>query len=274
MLSEAPGSVRLIAGGTDLLLDLQQGRHQPVDLLVDVNRIPDMLILEERRDHFYIGAAVPLNKVSSSPLTIRHAQSLSESAGQVGGPQVRNSATLGGNVAHALPAADGMISLLALDAVAVVANKNGLRTLCMKDLFLGPGKSTLDPRGDILVGFQLPLIQRHQASAFSRVMRPQGVALPILNMSCWLERDGNVIRDVRIALGPAGPTPQRGIAAEEVLRGKTLSKELVHEAYEALLGSIKFRTSPQRATAEYRRELCGVLLDRVLHTAWDRAAQV
>jgi xanthine dehydrogenase FAD-binding subunit len=274
VLSEAPGTVRLIAGGTDLLLDLQQGRHPPVDTLVDVNNIQEMKRFEVQGEYLYIGGAVSLKKISRSPLVLAHAQALTEASSLVGGPQVRNTATLGGNVAHALPAADGTIALMALDAAAEVASAEGIRTVPLATLFKGPGQSTLDPRCDILSGFYIPLQQPGEASSFSRIMRPQGVALPILNMSCWIYRDGNQIVDVRLSAGPSGPTPRRLTAAEDVLRGNSYSEAILKNALEALLSSVRFRTSPQRATSEYRQHLSGVLLRDVIDKAWQRAQSV
>ena len=274
VLSEyAPGSVRLVAGGTDLLLDLRQGRHAPLEALVDVNSIPELQRFEIQDDHLYIGAAVPLNEITESPMVIEHAQALSEATGLIGGPQVRNTATLGGNVAHALPAGDGTISLLSLNAIVQIAGKEGIREVPLIELYAGPGKSTLDPQGELIVGFILSIRKAGQASSFKRVMRPQGVALPILNMSVWLEREGDTIKDIRVAVGPAGRTPQIGKAAENVMRGKVLTDALVDEALEALLESISLRTSKLRATKEYRVHLTGVLLRDVVKCAWERAAE-
>ncbi len=271
-LDTQPATARLIAGGTDLLLDLQQGRHPPVDHLVDVTGIPELSCLEIRQGELFIGAAVPLIKITLSPLVQQHAQALVEACGLVGGPQVRNSATLGGNVAHALPAADGTVALVALGAQAEVAGAQGLRRVPILELFRGPGISTLDPLKEILVGFYLPLVQPGQASAFSRIMRPQGVALPIINMAAWVHRDQDRLIDIRLSVGPAGPTPRRVIEAEQVLRDQVYDSSLNHLAFDALLGSARFRTSPQRATAEYRKHLSGILLDEVLEKAWRRAA--
>ena len=274
-LAEAPGPARLIAGGTDLLLDLQQGRHPPVDTLVDVTSIPELKTLEACEKRLYIGAAVPASKIVSSSLVKEHARALVEACDLIGGPQVRNTATLGGNVVHALPAADGTIALLALDAQAEVASVAGRSTVPVSDLFLGPGRSRLDPRGELLVGFHLPLRKESEASVFKRVMRPQGVALPILNMAAWIRRGGDgenpeEVADLRIAVGPAGPTPCRAIAAERILRGKEFDRSLFLPALEALLAESQFRTSPHRASADYRRHLTGVLLESALMTAWER----
>lgn len=272
-LHEAPGPVSLIAGGTDLLLDLQQGRHAPVDALIDVTDIPELKLLELRGEQIYIGAAVPLRMIATSALVQEHAQALSEACRLIGGPQVRNTATLGGNVAHALPAADGTIGLLALDAQALIADLQGVQQAPLSTLFLGPGQSALKTNQEMLVAFLLPRRQSGQASAFGRIMRPQGVALPILNMAIWLERKDDCIANVRIAVGPGGPTPQRALAAEEFLRGKPASDEVLNLALSAMLETLKFRTSPHRASSDYRRHLCGVLLREVFTNAWARAAE-
>jgi len=270
-LARAGGSARPVAGGTDLLLELQQGRHEPVHTLVDVSAIPDLQRLEERGGQLFIGAGVPVARIVEHPLVRRHAPAVVEACGLIGGPQVRNTATLGGNVAHALPAADGMISLAAMDAVAEAAGVNGTRLIPLLELFRGLGKSVLTENNEILTGFYLPLRQTEQASAFSRVMRPQGVALPILNMAVWLQRSGERIECARIAVGPAGPTPQRARQVEDFLAGKTYSEETRAEAVKLIRETMKFRTSPRRATAEYRTHLVGVLLLEVLEKAWLRA---
>jgi carbon-monoxide dehydrogenase medium subunit len=271
-MADAPRSVQLIAGGTDLLLDLQQGRHASVHTLVDITRIPEMTALEIRKGELFIGAAVLHRTLSESPLVIEHARALSIASGLIGGPQVRNTATIGGNVAHALPAADGTIALMALDAQAEIATLDGRRRIPLVEIFLGPGKSTLKPRDEMLVGVYLNLRKLGQASAFKRIMRPQGVAIAILNLGIWLHRDGDVIRNVRIAVGPSGPVPRRMKMAEDVLRGQVYNELIIAQAYETLLGEANFRTSRHRATKEYRQQMVGVLLEDVLHDAWQMAA--
>jgi xanthine dehydrogenase FAD-binding subunit len=273
-LADAPAPARLIAGGTDLLLDLQQGRHPPVHTLIDVSHIPEMTALEIRQDHLFVGAAAPISLVIASRIVNQNAQALVEAASLIGGPQVRNTATLGGNVAHALPAGDGTIALLALDALAEVANQQGCRLLPMQELFLGPGRSALQASCEVLVGFHLPLRHPGRGSAFRRIMRPQGVAIAILNMAVWLHREGDRVVDVRLAIGPSGPTPFRALAAEQALRSHTLSDERIEQALEALLRDARFRTSPHRATATYRQDMAGVLLRDTLRSAWQRAADV
>jgi xanthine dehydrogenase FAD-binding subunit len=275
-LTSASGPALPIAGGTDLLLDLKQGHHAPVHTLIDLTFVPEMTALELRGDELYIGAAVAVNRVALDPLVGRHAQALIEACNLIAGPQVRNTATLGGNVAHALPAADGTIALTALEAQAEVAGVSGTRRMPFTSLFLGPGKSALNKGAELIVGFYIPITNHQlpitkQASCFKRIMRPQGVALPILNCAVWLEREKDIVKDIHIAVGPGSSVPFRATDAENTLRGQTYNETTFESALEALLGQAKFRTSARRASADYRRHIVGGLFKDVLNTAWKRA---
>ncbi len=273
-LNTAPGLALPIGGGTDLLLEIQQGHHPPVHTLVDVTRIPELLRLEEVGDQLFIGAGVPVKVITESSLVQYHATAVAEACGLIGGPQVRNTATLGGNVAHALPAADGMISLFAFDTQVEIAGPTGRRLQSIATLFKGPGKSALNLHSEIIVGFYLPLRQPGQSSAFSRVMRPQGVALPILNMAVWMEREDQIIRDIHIAFGPSGPVPFRAKQVEQELIGKKPDTTTLQKAKQAIHQSIQFRSSAMRAGAAYRHHLSEVLLEEVIGKAWQRALEL
>lgn len=285
------GQARVVAGGTDLLLELQQGRKPPVAALVDVTRIPEMTQIAEREGCIYVGAAVTHTDIVASPVLSQKATCLVESCGVIGGPQVRNVATLGGNVAHALPAGDGTISLVALGAEAEVAYqipnprsqnpksqppkpkgrqpKREWRPVL--SLFKGPGKSALDHASELIVQFRFPSTGQGEATAFKRIMRPQGVALPILAMAVWLKLKGDSIAAARIALGPAGPIPLRAKQAESALLGKALDDDAIREASALILREAQLRSSPHRATADYRAELIPVLAERALKLAHRRA---
>ena len=271
-MSGVSGNSKVLAGGTDLLLDLRQGRHAPVETLVDITNIPELKLLEYRSGELFIGAAVPHRVITTSSKVKYHAQALVEASGLIGGPQVRNVATLGGNVAHALPAADGTIALMALDARAEIATLHNRRFIPLAELFRGPGQSTLDPKNELLVGFYLSQKEENQASAFKRIMRPQGVAIAILNCAIWLHRAGEIIKDIRISIGPSGPIPRRLIDVENALRGKHPGKTEIEDANAALIKSTSFRTSRHRATQAYREEMALVLLRDTLQLAWERGA--
>ena len=272
-LAAAKGPARVIAGGTDILLDLQQERLAPVDRLVDINSIPEMCQIELQDGKLCIGAAVPLSQVVAHPLVQAHAQALVEAGSLIGGPQVRNQATLGGNVAHALPAADGSIALLAHGAQAEVASLEGRRLVPIHTVYAGPGYSALRTGLDLFVRFHLPLRGVGEGTAFRRVMRPQGVALPVLNLAAWLRRDAEMLVDLRIAVGPAGPVPFRAVETEALLRGKRVDQSLIDQAMDCLQAEAGFRTSPHRATKDYRTHLAAVLLQEVFTVAWERAAE-
>ena len=280
-LANAPRPLAPVAGGTDLLLDLEQGRHFPVQTLIDVTSIEELTLLELREDELFIGAAVPVNRIVLDPLVGAHAQALVEACDLIAGPQVRNVATLGGNVAHALPAADGTIALLALEVQAEIASVSTdgrvaaerrieTRLIPFQELFLGPGKSSIKHGEELIVGFYLPLSKKGQASSFKRIMRPQGVALPIINVAIWLERKEGVIKAIRIAVGPGGPTPWSATEAEKVLTGNPLNDEILDIALDALLAQVGFRSSARRASADYRRHIVSGLFKDVLETAWQR----
>ncbi len=271
-LTDSEQPAKIVAGGTDLFLDIEQERHDVPATMVDVSAVPEMLALESRADHIYIGASVPHNQITNSSIIQQHAAALAEASGLIGGPQVRNVACLGGNVGHALPAADGTIALVALEAQAEIASAEGRRWAPILDLFAGPGQTALGDK-ELIVGFKLPIGPPNTNSAFRRVMRPQGVAIAILNCAVWLARDGETIGDVRISMGPSGPTPRRLTFAEDTLRGKTPTEVNIQQANQAVLEEANFRTSKHRATTEYRRALAGVLLQDCIQAAWEQTIQ-
>ncbi len=272
-LTEAGGRAAIIAGGTDLLLDIDQGRRAAPELLVDVAGIEEMREIRLEQDHIFLGAAVTHKAITSSALLQEHAACLVEGCALIGGPQVRNVATIGGNVAHALPAGDGTIGLLALDADVLLAGPTGQAWKPLAEIFAGPGELRLDRSRELLVGFRLPLAETGASSAFLRIMRPQGVAIAILNMAVWLRLapDGT-LEMVRIAAGPGGPVPFRAHATESALLGRRPDAETLREATAVLLTEIKLRTSKHRATSAYRQHLAGILLERTMQAALGKLA--
>jgi carbon-monoxide dehydrogenase medium subunit len=275
LLAEHAGNARIVAGGTDLLIDLQfAGEKRRLDALVDLTRVGEMTGITEAGGVCTVGAAVTHTAVTQSALIEARATCLVESCGVVGGPQVRNVATLGGNVAHALPAGDGTTSLMALDAEADVAWADGRREwVPLAQLFKGPGISALDSTRDVLVAFRFRLCGEREGTAFNRIMRPQGVALPVLGCAVWvrLNEARTHYEDARISIAPVAPTPILAEAAADALRGQPVSDETTERAVEAAHHSLKPRTSKYRATGEYRQHMIGTLLRRTLPLAAERA---
>jgi carbon-monoxide dehydrogenase medium subunit len=265
-------SKAVIAGGTDLLLDIRQGRHSQPDIFLDVSEIEEMRQIRLKGDQIFLGGAVTHREIVHNELLIKHAQCVVEGCGLIGGPQVRNVATIGGNVAHALPAGDGIIALLALDAEVHIASRSGeSRWEPLIDIFSGPGEVTFDRESELLVGFRFSKTIQGEASAFHRVMRPQGVAIAILNMAAWVKMNsGDRIADVHLACGPAGPRPFRGYQTEAVLTGKLFDDAAFEKACQVLASEVSLRTSKHRATKAYRQNLLPVLIREVLETAIER----
>jgi carbon-monoxide dehydrogenase medium subunit len=278
LLTRYAGHAQIVAGGTDLLLEIEHGNHAPVDALIDVTRIPELRGVQTTGNGIVrIGAAATHSEIVRSAVMSTRATCLVESCGVVGGPQVRNVATLGGNVAHALPAADGTVSLVALDAKVEIVKDGERRRVPIRDLFKGPGQSLLDHTRDLLISFEVMLCREGEGTAFKRIMRPQGVALPVLGCAIWVRlRDRRVIEDARVCVAPVAPTPIRLVEAEAALRGLPVSgaealEETLDSAVKALPGADHPRTSKYRATAEYRVEMADVLLQGALAMAIRRA---
>ncbi len=273
LLRSYQGNAQIVAGGTDLLLDIRFGYTQAPEALIDITHIEALHQLEADDTHLYIGAGVTHAQIARSALARERATCLAEGCGVVGGPQVRNVATLGGNVAHALPAGDGTTALMALDAQAEVILDGERQWLPLRELYRGPGQSLLDHSRDLLIRFRVALCGAHEGSAFSRIMRPQGVALPILGGAVWvqLSEDGARYDDVRVCIGPVAKTPQRAPAVEKALRGQLVEEATLARAVDAALQTLHPRTSKYRATQAYRHEMIAVILRRILPRAARRA---
>ena len=274
MLERYDGAARVVGGGTDLLLEIQQGNQAPVEALVDTSRIEGLAAIDLLDEHVVIGGAVTHAQIATNTMLARRGTCLVESCGVIGGPQVRNVATLAGNVAHALPAGDGSIGLLVLGGEVEVTGANGSRWMPLQDTFLGPGKSAIDPRREVLSRLRFHPTVEGEGSAFFRVMRPQGVALPMISMAARIQIDtNNIITKARISLGPAGPVPYLAEPAMAMLQGEPVTAESFERAAIAALESVSLRTSKYRATQEYRSEMILTHLPLVLGQAAERAAE-
>ena len=272
LLKKYKGEARVLGGGTDLLLDMKQGNHPPVKALVDITKVEGLNTIEIADGYAVIGAGVTHTQIARSQALAEQATCLVESCGVVGGPQVRNVGTIGGNVAHALPAGDGTTSLVTLDAEVELILAGEKKRVNILKVYKGTGKSLLDSTQDILLRFIVPLSQTGESSAFQRVMRPQGVALPILGCASWLKLDSEQrIAFARICIGPIAPTPMRVTKIEEMLIGKRINADVLDKVIMLARNEIKPRTSKYRATAEYRLEMTSLLLRGTLELAYQRA---
>ncbi len=272
MLAEREGRARLVAGGTDLVIELTEGRRA-ADCLVDITRISELGRIALEDGMVVVGANVTHRQASESPLIRERASVLAQACHAVGSLQIRNVATLGGNVANAMPAADGAIALLALEAEAEIADGTGRKWLPLPALFAGPGVSEVDSTREILTAFRFRALGQRQASALERIARRRALALPVLICAVvvTLSESGKHFESARIALGPVAPVPFRASQAEESLRGAAISLEAMARAGEIAMQESHPRSSLLRASREYRQEVIKVLVRRGLERAVQRA---
>lgn len=273
LLGHYAGQGRIVAGGTDLLVDARAGGAPAAHALIDITRIDEMTAIDEADGQISIGAGVTHAQIVASQRLKQAATCLVESCGVVGGPQVRNVATLGGNVAHALPAGDGTVSLVALDAEAEIIHDGERHWVPIAALYRGAGQSLLDPTRDLLIRLRFSPCGPGEATAFSRIMRPQGVALPILGCAVWVKLDEvrATVQQARIVIAPIAPTPQRAVEAEAALTGAPADDSTIAAVAAVAQASLHPRTSKYRATSAYRQEMIAVLLNRTLTAAFARA---
>jgi len=272
MLAEREGRARLMAGGTDLVIELTEGRRS-TDCLVDITRIPEVAKITVEDGMIVLGANVTHRQASESPLVRERATVLAQACRAVGSLQIRNVGTLGGNVVNAMPAADGSTALLALEAEAEIADGVGRKWMPLPDLFAGPGVSRVDSTREMLTALRFKALGEGRASALERIARRRALALPILICAVvvTLSEGGEDFESACIALGPVAPVPFRASQAEESLRGAPVSLETMARAGEIAMQESHPRTSLLRASREYREEVIKVLVRRGLERAVQRA---
>jgi carbon-monoxide dehydrogenase medium subunit len=271
VLQDYDGHARVIGGGTDILVETRRGLRRPIEAMVDASGIADLGSISHEQDYIVIGCGVTHTQIVSDERIGRYGTCLSESCGVIGGPQVRNTGTLAGNVAHALPAGDGTIGLLALGGEVEIASTTGTRWMPAKDTFIGPGESVIDRHREVLTRLRFKRTGAGEGSAFHRVMRPQGLCLPIISMAARLAVDGDIITAASISMGPVGPVPWFAEPVAAVLVGGTSSTKQYEKAAELALDSVTLRASKYRATREYRATMIRTYLPIILAKAAERA---
>lgn len=258
-LREATPGARFIAGGTDLWVRMRRGYEAPPELvsLRAVRELSDLDLGEPAR----IGALVTLADLARSAGCRGRFPALVDAALAMGSVQVRNVATVGGNLCNASPAADLAPALLAYDARAEIRSAKGRRETALADFFLGPGRAALEP-GEILAAVLVPSPGRGARSAFLRRGRVR-MDLALASVAVRLEEDGGVLKGVRVAVGAVAPTPRRLPEVEALLEGRRPEPALFAEAGRAAAGCVAPITD-LRASEGYRRHLVGVFVRRAL----------
>lgn len=271
ILGEYNGQGRLIAGGTDLMIDLLGGKYSP-KALIDITKIEgfDRLCIEG--GYLFIGAGVTHAKVNQDVNVQKLFPALANACGSVGSPQIRNAGTLAGNVVNAQPAADSAIALVALGALAEVTTATGVRKEPVEALYGGVGISRVDSTNEVLTGFKIPLPVPGQVNVFGRFSPRNSQSLPIVNAAISLKTENGKITETRIAIGPTVQGPFRPSKAEDILTGTTLDNDHIYkEAAIEAAQSANFRDSYFRGSSDYRKQLIMVLLRRLINKAANMA---
>ena len=230
LLWESNGKAKIIAGGTDLMIGLRNGDQNP-RVIIDVTRIEELRKIEEKDRTLSVGAAVTHSEIASSPLIKKYAKVLSDAASEIGSPQIRNLGTIGGNIINASPGADTLPPLMVLNAMGVVASKEGERQVPIFQLFKGPYEISLKPH-ELLARVTFQKLSPGMKSSFVRLARRDAMAIARMSVAIVLEMDerNKRIKDIRIAAGSVTPTPQRFSEAEDLLRENPPNEKTLQEA--------------------------------------------
>jgi len=270
-LSEHGGAAKILAGGTDLTVRMKERSVTP-EYVVDLKRIPGLAGIScDESDGLRIGALTAIRDVERSEEIGRIFPMLAEGAGSIGSVQVRNRATIGGNLCNAAPCADTAPPLLCLNAAAKIAGPEGERVAPLDEFFVGPGESILS-ESEILTEIHVPSPSSRMGGAYARhtTRRAMDIAVVGVGAAIGLRSGDGVCEDVRIVLGSAAPTPLRAQKAEGSLWGRALTDELIREAGEIAAEEAR-PIDDVRGSAWFRKEIVKVLVRRMLTCAWERA---
>jgi xanthine dehydrogenase iron-sulfur cluster and FAD-binding subunit A len=250
LLRQYAGQARLVAGGTDVLVELQRDK-QCIPLLIDISSLPGLKYVHCDGERLYLGAIATHNDVVASPACVQHALPLVEACREVGAPQIRTRATLAGNLITASPANDAITPLLALGAEVVLVSSRGERVVPLHEFYLGVRRTILEP-DELLREIRLPAMMANQRGLFLKLGLRRAQAISVINVALVLTFVGECVSDARIALGSLAPTVLRAGTAEVYLRGKRLDRAVCEEAGRLAIADV-LPIDDVRASATYRR---------------------
>lgn len=263
LLSEFGNKARIIAGATDLMLEIERGARKNIDAVIDISRIIglDKVFLDEK-NIIHLGPLVTHNICVSSKLIQELAYPLAQACWEVGSPQIRNRGTIVGNLVTASPANDTITPLVALKAKVVIQSLNHTRKVDLKDFYIGVRKNVLND-DEMVTDIQFPAMQKEQVGFFIKLALRKAQAISLVNIAAILKFDKTLITDAMITLGAVAPTIVNAEESEKFLIGKQLTDETIKFAAEATIHSIK-PISDIRGSASYRKTMAKVLTRRAL----------
>ncbi len=257
---------RIIAGGTDLVVEMKQGTRSPA-VLIDISRIPGLnRITQDGEGRIHLGPLVTHNQVVASDLCVSRAYPLAQACWQVGSPQIRNRGTVAGNLVTASPANDTITPLWALGAEVTLRSQQGKRTIPLHDFFLGVRRTALAPE-EMLTDIAFPQLAGNERGIFSKQGLRRAQAIAVVNVAVILRFDGDIVRRASLTLGSVAPTIAQAAEAEAVLEGKKLGEAVIAQAAELAAAAVN-PIDDIRSPAAYRREIVRVHTARALRQLW------
>ncbi len=271
LLAGASGEVWLLAGGTDLLVQLRSGLIEP-DLVLDVKKIPEMRSITAEDGGFRIGAAVACAELGEHPLVKKAWPGVVEAAELIGSTQIQGRATMGGNLCNASPAADSVPAMIAADAVVTVVGPDGRREAPVEDIATGPGETSL-AKGEIVVSIFLPARPPRSGDAYLRFIPRTEMDIAVVGAGVSLTLDeGGACSAARVAFGAIAERVLLVPAAAEGLIGTPVDAAALKRLAEAARAACR-PIDDKRGTKEYRIKVAGVLARRAAQKALERAGE-
>jgi carbon-monoxide dehydrogenase medium subunit len=261
LLAEHRSSARIVAGGTDLLVELRRD-SRPEPVLIDVTRVAGLGRIWLDRDWVHVGPAVTHNQAIASDLVVRRGYPLALSCWQVGTPQLRNRGTIAGNLVTASPANDTITALWVLGGRLTLQSVRGERAVALDDFYQGVRRTALAP-DEMVTDIAFPALGANQRGIFCKLGLRRTHAIAVVNVAVLLTLDGDRVSRARITLGSVAPTIIRALEAEKVLQGSSLDGQCILEAAE-LAAEAALPIDDIRAGADYRRQAVRVLVRRAL----------
>lgn len=269
LLEEGGPTARVLAGGTDVIVQARE-RRRDIGLFVDVKHVPETMAFGYHETNgLTVGAAVPLYRIYGEAGVRRGYPALVESASVIGGTAIQGRASLGGNLCNSSPAADCIPAMMVMDGVAAIAGPNGERDVAVQDFCTGPGTNVLEA-GEFVVSLRFPPPARDSGDAWQRFIPRNEMDIAVVNAASRLRLEGGRVVEARIAIGAVAPTPLAVEAAVEAVTGAPLSDGSIAAAVAAARAAAS-PISDMRGTADYRRHVVGVLVERTLRLAAERA---
>jgi xanthine dehydrogenase iron-sulfur cluster and FAD-binding subunit A len=272
LLAEKGERARIVAGATDLILELERGVRKGVEALIDVSRIPDLdRITLDEDDLIHLGPLVTHNHCAASKLIRKRAFPLARAAWEVGAPQIRNRGTIAGNLITASPANDTITPLMALGASVTLLSKSGERTVSLQDFYTGVRKTVMRP-DEMLVDISFPAMKKTQRGTFIKLALRRAQAISVVNVAVVLDLKADRVSSASITLGAVAPTIIHAGQAEGYLAGKKLTAEVIAQAARLTMDASR-PIDDLRASAAYRREMIRVVTARGLNSILRRQEQ-